>query len=206
MRVWPAVVALAAPCLPNRTCPKHGRPAAKHGPQATRFAFMHRDPGLTVQSYEQPGRIDSTGYDQRAADVRPGANGSTTLGNHGAHHQREHHGRAQKSSQSTQLRDERLARSCSMPVKLCPDWSFGTVFRPDFTDLSRMLCGPDCSSLSRALVPVGAGKLRHPYAAWEYSRIRPPRRSLRRTRKLRSRQAGAGRPDGGHCCNVRCGR
>ena len=45
-----------------------------------------------------------------------------------------------------------------------------------------------------------------PYATWEYSRIRPPRRSRRRTRTFAPRAGGCGRPAGGLCCGARCGR
>ena len=45
-----------------------------------------------------------------------------------------------------------------------------------------------------------------PYATWEYSRIRPPSRSLRRTRTFAPGAGGCGRPAGGLCCSTRCGR
>ena len=45
-----------------------------------------------------------------------------------------------------------------------------------------------------------------PHAAWEYSRISPLSRSLRRTRIPVTSAGGWMRPAGGFCCNERCGR
>jgi transcriptional regulator with XRE-family HTH domain len=45
-----------------------------------------------------------------------------------------------------------------------------------------------------------------PYATWEYSWIRPPSRSRRRTRTSAPDAGGRGRPAGGLCCSARCGR
>ena len=45
-----------------------------------------------------------------------------------------------------------------------------------------------------------------PYATWEYSWIRPPSRSRRRTRIPVTSAGGSARPAGGFCCNDRCGR
>ena len=53
--------------------------------------------------------------------------------------------------------------------------------------------------------PVGAENL-SPYATWEYSWIRPPSRSRRRTRTFAPDAGGCGRPAGGLCCSARCGR
>jgi hypothetical protein len=53
--------------------------------------------------------------------------------------------------------------------------------------------------------PVGA-EIPSPYATWEYSWIRPPSRSRRRTRDVAPGAGGCGRPAGGPCCSVRCGR
>src|SRR6266496_5492042 len=53
--------------------------------------------------------------------------------------------------------------------------------------------------------PVGAGNC-VPYATWEYSWIRPPSRSRRRTRTFAPDAGGRGRPEGGLCCSARCAR
>jgi len=45
-----------------------------------------------------------------------------------------------------------------------------------------------------------------PHATWEYSWIRPPSRSRRRTRTLGPRLDGCSRPAGGLCRSARCGR
>ena len=45
-----------------------------------------------------------------------------------------------------------------------------------------------------------------PYATWEYSRIRPPSRSRRKTRTFGSIMGGCSRPAGGLWQSVRCGR
>jgi hypothetical protein len=45
-----------------------------------------------------------------------------------------------------------------------------------------------------------------PYATWAYSRIRPPSRSLRRTRTFGPIAGGRSRPAGELWHNVRCGR
>ena len=45
-----------------------------------------------------------------------------------------------------------------------------------------------------------------PHATWEYSWIRPPSRSRRRTRMPVTLTGGSARPAGGSCCNARCGR
>jgi transposase len=44
-----------------------------------------------------------------------------------------------------------------------------------------------------------------PYATWEYSRIRLPSRSRRKTRTFALGAGGCGRPAGGLCCSARCG-
>ena len=45
-----------------------------------------------------------------------------------------------------------------------------------------------------------------PHATWEYSWIRPPSRSRRRTRILAPAAGGPWRPAGGFWCSVLCGR
>ena len=45
-----------------------------------------------------------------------------------------------------------------------------------------------------------------PHATCEYSWIRPPSRSRRRTRKPVTSPGRCTRPAGGSCCSVRCGR
>jgi len=46
-------------------------------------------------------------------------------------------------------------------------------------------------------------KLLSPHATWEYSWIRPPSRSRRRTRLLVTLTGGCARPTGGPCCSAR---
>jgi len=58
---------------------------------------------------------------------------------------------------------------------------------------------------SGSVQPVGAGNC-VPYATWEYSWIRPPSRSRRRTRTFAPDAGGRGRPEGGLCCSARCAR
>jgi len=45
-----------------------------------------------------------------------------------------------------------------------------------------------------------------PHATWEYSRIRPPSRSRRRTRRFELRSGGCGRPAGRLWRSALCGR
>lgn len=52
--------------------------------------------------------------------------------------------------------------------------------------------------------PMGAETI-PPHATCEYSRIRPPSRSRRRTRTFPPRAGGCGRPAGGPCCSARLG-
>jgi hypothetical protein len=88
---------------------------------------------------------------------------------------------------------------------------FFTLHRGAVSDLS----GVDADLRERVVhVGVRAARRRHdrlwvpetvsPYATWEYSWIRPPSRSRRRTRTFAPDAGGRGRPEGGLCCSARC--
>ena len=59
---------------------------------------------------------------------------------------------------------------------------------------------------SQVKVTLSVPKTLSPNAIWEYSWIRPPSRSLRRTRTFAPGAGGCGRPAGGPWCSARCGR
>jgi hypothetical protein len=86
-------------------------------------------------------------------------------------------------------------------------------YHADTTTFGRRIGSPGGWALAQCPVwPVGVVMIvwvpitLSRYATWEYSQIRPPSRSRRRTRTLASRAGGCGRPARGLCCSARCGR